>query len=80
MSRSMHICCMNCKEHLWIGQTDTLYTGEPATMEALRQFLVKHRTYTLRNYDPDGYHELLFMPEPYNGSFEEIEWNEWKAV
>lgn len=83
MSRSMHICCLDCKEHLWIGQNDTLYTGEQHTMEALRQFLIKHRTHTERNLCEKGeYHELIYHPEPYNGGLEELrdeEWTEWDA-
>ena len=77
MSRDMHICCLECKEHIWIGQTDVIYSGMPEVMEALRVFLVKHRTYTTREYaKPEEYHELLYMPEPYNGSFEDIDWTE----
>ena len=79
MSRSMHIVCLLCKEHLWIGQNETLYTGEPHTMEALRQFFERHTTYYHKEFAPDEYHELLYMPEPYNGAFEEEE-KTWKEI
>jgi len=83
MSRTMHICCITCEEHLWIGQNDSFYSGEVHTMEALRQFLIKHRTYTPRHLcDPKEYHELIYTPEPYNGGVEELsgrEWKEWEA-
>ena len=76
----MDICCMTCKEYLWIGQTDVIYSGMPEVMEALNVFLVKHRTYNPRKYaEPEDYHELLYMPEPYNGPFEEIDWTEIDA-
>ena len=83
MSSSMHICCLDCKEHLWIGQNDVFYSGEAHTMEALRQFLIKHRTYEDRQFCEKGeYHELIYHPEPYNGGlveFLEGEWFEWDA-
>jgi hypothetical protein len=76
MSRDMHLCCLDCKQHIWIGQTDVIYSGMPDVMELLREFLVTHRTYAPRYLDESNYHELLYMPEPYNGSFEGVEWNE----
>jgi len=74
MSKSMHIACMDCKEALWIGQSDSIYSGMPEVMEALKVFLVKHRTYSPRGTKTE-YHELLYMPEPYNGDFEDIDWD-----
>lgn len=76
MSRDMYIACLNCRESLWIGQTNIIYTGSAETMGDLNVFLVKHRTYLPREYsEPKSeYHELLYMPEPYNGSFESIDW------
>lgn len=82
----MHVCCLTYEEHLWIGQTDSLYTGEPHTMEALRQFLIKHRTTTTKDNSDNNtdwqYHELIYEAEPYNGGHEELsghDWKEWDA-
>lgn len=74
MSRDMNIVCLDCKEALWIGQSDIVYIGDEETMQQLQDFLVKHRTYYPRVLKPNEYHELLYIPEPYNGSFEEIDW------
>ena len=78
----MHICCLDCREHLWIGQTDSFYSGEPHTMEALRQFLVKHRTWYVPRTKGQEYHELIYIPEPYSESikdFFEQDWKEWDS-
>lgn len=74
----MSIVCLSCEETLWIGQRDTVYTGEEKTMDDLAKFLVKHRTYDPREVNPKEYHELLYIPEPYNGGFEHIEWKYWR--
>lgn len=76
----MHIVCMKCKEHLWIGQNETFYSGEAHTMEALRQFLLRHITYQIKDIDPDNYHDLIYTPEPYNGGVEEIVGGDWKEI
>lgn len=77
MSRDTHITCVTCKEALWIGQSDIIYLGDDEVMQALQKFLIAHRTYAPRKYGEKDYHELLFMPEPYNGSFEDIDWKYW---
>ncbi len=79
MSVTKYIVCLNCKEYLWIGQNSTFYTDEPHTMRALQDFFNKHTTYVQKEVDPKEYHELLYMPEPYNGAFEEEE-KTWKEI
>jgi len=43
MSIDFFIVCHKCRERLHVGQGRVVYTGEPETMEALRQFLYTHR-------------------------------------
>ncbi len=40
MSATKYIVCHTCKKRLWIGQNNTLYTGDLGVMERLRQFLL----------------------------------------
>lgn len=69
MSVSKHIACIDCKEHLWIGQTsESFYSGEPHTMEALRVFLFKHEN-----------HNLKFVSEFYDSYFGE-DTDEWTEI
>jgi len=50
MSRTFSIACTQCKKKLWVaqGQGDMkperfiFYSGQPETMEALKQFLLEH--------------------------------------
>ncbi len=53
MSTDLHIACKDCKKTLWIAQEgmsgQTLYSGEPETMEKLKSFLFDHM-----------FHELIF--------------------
>ena len=70
MSRTTYLICKTCKEYIWIGQGSITYTGEPETMKALNDFLQKHIT----DYPPE--HELLFMPEPFNGYYENEPWED----
>jgi hypothetical protein len=50
MSVTFSMACKKCKEHLWIGQSSrTFYSGEPETMEKLKEFLFNHM-----------YHELVY--------------------
>lgn len=79
MSVSKYIACTTCKKYLWIGQNSFLYTGEPHTMEALTDFFNNHTTYYPKRVDREKYHELIFLPEPYNGGYEnDIEG--WKEI
>jgi hypothetical protein len=71
MSRTTYLVCKTCKKYIWIGQNSFIYTGEPETMEALNEFLQKHTS-----YQQDDEHELLFMPEPFNGAYEDEEWED----
>lgn len=71
MSRTTYIACETCKEYLWIGQSNYIYTGEPKTMQALNDFLQKHIS-----YEPTTEHKLLFIPEPYNGAYENEDWED----
>jgi hypothetical protein len=82
----MHLCCITCEEHIWIGQNDSFYSGMPEVMEALRLFLIKHKTTTTKNNADNNtdwqYHELIYEPEPFNGGHEELsgrDWKEWDA-
>jgi hypothetical protein len=51
MSRTYSIACVQCRKHLWIAQigagTPTLYSGQPKTMDALRDFLFEHQGHPL---------------------------------
>lgn len=42
MSVTYSIACRDCKESLWIGQTDYLYFGEKDFEKKLTGFLYKH--------------------------------------
>jgi hypothetical protein len=80
MSVSTHIACVTCLEALWIGQSSYIYTGDKEVMAALTEFLWKHKTYHPRKYETptSKYHELIFTTEPYNGSFEDLDWKYWE--
>ena len=40
--------CKDCKKALWCGQSSrTFYSGEPHTMEALKEFLFDHMNHNL---------------------------------
>lgn len=71
MSRSTHLVCTTCKKHIWIGQSQIIYFGNEEVMELLSSFLQEHTTYSR-----DEEHKLLFMPEPYNGAYENEDWEE----
>jgi hypothetical protein len=48
MSATYSIACKDCKKSLWVGQSPrTLYSGEPDTMEALKEFLFDHMNHNL---------------------------------
>ncbi len=46
MSQTFSIGCQQCRKHLWIAQAGlggyTLYTDQPETMSALKDFLFEH--------------------------------------
>ena len=46
MSVTHDIYCKDCKESLWIGQKDYIYTGKKHINE-LKDFLFKHATHHL---------------------------------
>lgn len=70
MSVTTHLVCRTCKTYMWLGQGSVIYTGEPKTMRRLNEFMQKHKTHW------DKEHELLFMDEPFNGPYENQEWND----
>jgi len=53
MSEDYHLACYQCKDHIWIGQSQNsghpfcFYFGEPEIMEELRDFLWKHSGHPL---------------------------------
>lgn len=73
MSVCYHLICEKCKKSLWIGQTsDTFYSGEPHTMEALRVFLFDHVGHHLTFDAPEYRDEML------EDDWEEIDANNYK--
>ena len=46
MSRTFDITCRDCKEYLWVGQRDHIYTTEEALSD-LNEFLFKHEGHSL---------------------------------
>lgn len=54
MSRTFNISCRDCKETLWVGQRDHIYTTEEALSD-FNAFLFKHKD-----------HGLIFECEPDN--------------
>ena len=48
MSVTTNIVCDDCKVGLWIGQKNTIYTGDEKVMEKLNTFLQKHTEHKLR--------------------------------
>jgi len=65
MSTDYNIACKDCKKSLWIAQGSiwdhTLYTGEPETMQKLKDFLFDHIC-----------HELAFEGSQYHEDFEKL--------
>jgi hypothetical protein len=53
MSDSYNIACINCGDYVWIGQSQNsdppfcFYSGEPDTMQKLKEFLWKHMGHVL---------------------------------
>ncbi len=53
MSTDYSIICRECKKRLWIGQAyGVFYSGEPAVMKALGEFLWSHINHLLTYCDP----------------------------
>ena len=76
MSICYSIICEDCKKYLWIGQSSrTFYSGEPHTMEALREFLFNHMKHHL-TYDSAEWRDEIYEE---NG-WEEIDANKYKKV
>lgn len=74
MSVCYSIICKDCKKSLWVGQSSrTFYSGEPHTMEALREFLFNHVNHSLTYYPTEWMDETL---EP---EWEEIDSNKYKS-
>jgi|14BtaG_2_1085337.scaffolds.fasta_scaffold09718_3 hypothetical protein len=46
MSRTYHIVCDDCNEHLWVGQGRKVYRGEE--MDKFSKFLHDHEGHCLR--------------------------------
>lgn len=44
MSTTLHLECDTCKESIWIGQRDYIYTGSVDTMKLLGKFLTTHES------------------------------------
>lgn len=70
MSQTYDIACMQCREALWIAQSGiggmTLYSGEPKTMEHLREFLFRHSGHHLEFRDSqhfDDFKQLWEEPD-----------------
>ena len=57
MSICYNINCHDCKEKLWVGQGNTIYTGVLA-VEALSCFLHKHEGHHL-SFDSDDKHNTF---------------------
>lgn len=69
MSVTYHIGCATCKEHLWIGQRDYIYTSEPETTQ-LSEFLFKHQQHVSLHPEMPPEHVLIFARS-------EVFWDAW---
>lgn len=67
MSVCYSMMCFDCKKSVWCGQSSrTFYSGEPHTMEALKEFLFDHMKHNLKydapefyeDFDEDGWEEI----------------------
>lgn len=65
MSQTLELCCLDCKEHLWIGQRRSAARPESAyvyfTDEAhqhLNAFVRRHVGHTLKLVDDEGFDML----------------------
>ena len=56
MSTTLHLECDTCKESIWIGQRNYIYTDSKEDMKLLSLFLVRHET------DGTKTHALFFRP------------------
>lgn len=71
MSRTYAIACTQCREQLWIGQSQSpLYYSEPDRMAQLSRFLVTHRDHPLVYKDDE------FLPD--YKEFENLDEREWE--
>jgi len=75
----MNLGCTDCKQHIWVGQNDAFYSGQPHTMEGLRLFLIKHRTGDTMTPN-EGQHRLIYTPELYGVDWSEIDTDQYKPT
>ena len=57
MSTTYNIECHDCKQTLWIGQGDHIYTGDHECMEDLNKFLFEHENHNLTFVKDDNVHD-----------------------
>lgn len=72
MSDCTKIGCESCKVYMWIGQNDSIYTGESECMAKLKEFFRDHKNYGERK------HVLIFGSEYYDdywSGWTEIRWD-----
>lgn len=50
MSVTVDIACHTCKEQLWVGQSDYIYTTQEALVN-LKSFLFEHKSHQLEFCD-----------------------------
>lgn len=64
MSQTLNICCLDCKEHLWIGQRrpgkpETAYVYFTDEAQAnLNRFVRRHVGHQVKIVDDNGFEEL----------------------
>lgn len=67
MSTTTHLICTTCKQSLWIGQGQTIYTDDAEVMAKLSTFLYEHRT----SFYPEApQHNLLFVDHHYDHMYD----------
>ena len=57
MSVTYDILCLDCKEVLWIGQSDYIYTTDPE-INAFSKFLHKHEDHVLKFLNDNSSYDL----------------------
>ena len=72
MSTTYHLECETCRESIWIGQRNFIYTAEKDTMENLGRFLYRHAA------GLHDEHALFFRADTYSGYMDgQDEWVRW---
>jgi hypothetical protein len=59
MSITTHLVCCDCREEVWIGQRNFIYTGEPETMKKLEKFLYEHMNHNLCFTTDEGAYDMI---------------------